>query len=428
MTLHVKSATSLKGKVALPASKSYSIRAFIIASSGGRSIIKNTSNCDDAIVSIKVASLLGSKVIKQKNNVWKVDASRVKNISCKIDVGESGTVLRFLLPIASLSSQKISIVGKGTLCGRPNLHLTNVLRKMGINIKGAGKKDSVPISLNGGELKGGKISIDGTLSSQFISALLIVAPKLKENTNIFLTGKKLVSSDYIAMTLQVLKLSGIKITKRNSRNYYVQGNQKFNGLKNFVVPSDYGLAAFLMAAATLIKSDIILEGRFNDKLIQADGHILRILKKMGVKFTKTSQSIKIKGPFKLKGGEFSLKDCPDLVPIVSVLALFASGKTRLYDIGHVRAKESDRISDLRKELLKVGAKVSEKKNELVIYPQKEYKEDCVFNPHNDHRLAMSFAVLGLKLGSRVENIECSSKSYPGFVRDFKAIGAKTKSK
>lgn len=157
---------------------------------------------------------------------------------------------------------------------------------------------------------------------------------------------------------------------------------------------------------------------------QADSHILRLLEKMGVKFQKTSKSIRMKGPFDLKGGNFFLKDCSDLVPVMSILALFADGPTRLSDIGHARVKESDRISDLGQELRKIGAKVEEKRNRIIIYPRPQYKADGLLDPHYDHRLAMSFAVLGSKLGVHVQDIECVSKSYPGFVRDIKSLGVK----
>ena len=217
-----------------------------------------------------------------------------------------------------------------------------------------GEKESVPIVFNGGELRGGRVLVDGSLSSQFISALLIALPSLDTDSRIILTGKEMVSQDYIQMTIEILAKAGIVIKRISHREYAIKGGQKFKGLKNFYVPSDYGLAAFAMGAAALLPSDVLLQGNLDDGLIQSDGHILEFLRRMGVDFEKTSRAIKIKGPFDLKGGVFSLKDCPDLVPIMSVLALFAKGKTKLVGIHHARAKESDRISDLRNELLKGG--------------------------------------------------------------------------
>jgi len=425
MILTVKPASDLKGRIRLPSSKSYSIRSFMIAACGGRSTIINPSNCDDVKVSMHVARSLGAQIKQtKKSSVYHCNVIACKNrfgIS-KINVKESGTVLRFLLPLLALHGKKVTVVGEGTLRGRPNLFLTRTLRKMGIDIKGSGKGESIPVHMIGGHLQGGEVTIDGTLSSQFISALLIACPQLVQDTNLTLRGKELVSSDYITMTRQALKAGGIKIEKKGSRRYEIKGKQKFKGLKNFIIPSDYGLAAFLMAAAVLTNSDVTLTGHLSNKLIQADGHIIPLLRKMGVQIQKTSKWIRIKGPFKLKGGYFSLNNCPDLVPIMSILALFAKGKTYLCDIGHVRSKESDRISDLRKELIKIGAKITEKSDAIIIDPQERYKSNRLLDPHKDHRLAMAFCVLGSKIGARVKNINCTHKSYPDFVKDFKAIG------
>ena len=431
MILTVKPAFFLKGKVQLPASKSYSIRAFMIAACGGRSTIINPSNCDDAKVAIRVIRFLGAQVKEVKRGPvsrWEITANKNKSQLFKISVKESGTVLRFLLPLLALRGRKALVIGEGTLRGRPNLFLTQTLRAMGVDIKGQGKNESIPIDLKGGILRGGNITIDGSLSSQFVSALLIASPQLEQDTCLTLQGRRLVSTDYITMTCQVLEKSGIKIGKRGLRCYQIKGKQEFKGLKNFSVPSDYGLAAFLMAAAALNNSEVTLSGNLRDELVQADGHIISFLDRMGVNLYKTSASIQVKGPFELVGGNFSLRNCPDLVPIMTVLALFARGRTRLYNIGHARVKESDRITDLRVELAKVGAKITEKKDELIIDPHSKYKNDRLLDPHKDHRLAMAFCVLGLKLGVRVKDIECTHKSYPDFVRHFKAIGAVVRKK
>lgn len=421
MILKVKPSNFLGGSVNLPASKSYSIRAFIIAACGGDSMIYDPSNCDDAVVACKTAQKLGCKIHQQQDN-FKITHNAEINKNIQFNVGESGTVLRFLLPLAAHFYSSAKIVGSGTLIGRPNEHLVNTLKSMGVRVSGTGKKQSIPILIDGGQISGGKHHIDGSLSSQFISALLITCPMLEQDTTLKLTGSKIVSADYIQMTLQVLSKAGIKIIKNNSREYFIQGRQRYKGLKSFKVPSDFGLAAFLLAAASLIPSKIQLKGHLDQKLVQADGHIFRILNKMGVAFRQTSKSIKIDGPFQLKGGVFSLKDCPDLVPIISILCLFAKGRSRLTDIKHARVKESDRISDLRKELVKIGADVQEKSNELIINPLPNYKNNCVLDPHHDHRLAMSFAVLGLKLGVQVKDIECTHKSYPDFTKDFRQLG------
>jgi len=428
MMLVVQPTLSLKGSITLPSSKSYSIRTVIIAACGGRSKISNLSSCDDVKQALKASRSLGSKIqLSASSKKLIIRSCHIQDIKfIKVDAGESGTVLRFLLPLLALRKSFSVVTGEGTLKTRPNKFLTSALRKMGKEVYGHGAKETVPIQLGKGILKGGDVCIDGSLSSQFISALLIACPLLDEDTRLKISGKTIVSVPYIEMTTCVLRRAGIKIVKDSNSRYIIKGHQIFKGLRNFTVPSDDGLAAFLLAAAALTSSHVLLKGFFDNTLIQADSHIFNFLKKMGVVIKKKKQSLEIKGPFVLKGGRFSLKNCPDLVPIMAVLGLFAKGKTRLCDIAHARAKESDRISDLRQELLKTGAKIEEKKGELIIYPQPIYKGNVYFDPHHDHRLAMALSVLGLKIGAQVKDIECVTKSYPGFVSDLQHIGGKLK--
>ncbi|MDO8675985.1 MAG: 3-phosphoshikimate 1-carboxyvinyltransferase [Candidatus Omnitrophota bacterium] len=409
MILDVKPVRALQGVLDLPASKSYTIRAFFIAACGGSSSIIGPSGGDDAVVAQRVARVLSRGRACPARTVF--------------DVGESGTTLRFLLPLLSFLGHPAVVKGKGTLVGRPNHHLCAALRRQGMDIRGTGPQESVPIVYKGGPLEAGTIRINGSLSSQFISGLMIALPRLKADSRIVVTGK-MVSHDYITMTRRILARAGIKIRRGDpsGRPYFIiPGNQKFKGLKNFRVPSDYGLAAFPLAAALLVPSKVVLKGNFDRAWPQSDGHIINFLKKMGGRFTHTDRSITIKGPSSLKGGVFNLKDCPDLVPVMAVLSLFARSRTKLTGIGHARLKESDRLSDLRKELLKVGAKVSETRDTLVIDPRASYKRGQVLDPHHDHRLAMAFTVLGLKIGCKVRDIQSCAKSYPAFVKDINTL-------
>ena len=421
MILKITKVPRIEGQIQLPSSKSYSIRAFIIAARGGESVVINASNCDDALVAKNVAAALGSKIKEIRKNTYHIRAFPDAIKISKINVKESGTVLRFILPLLSLSDKKFTVVGEGTLRNRPNLHLTQTLRSMGIDVQGKGEKETVPIVKNRGHLKGGSIAIDGSLSSQFISALLIACPSLKENSFLEVTGEKVVSQTYVTMTEQILKKSGIRIQQKSPRVFFIKGNQRYQGLKNFIVPADYGLAAFFLAAGALLPSSLVLKGNLKKDFVQSDGKIIEFLRQMGARFILSNNFIRISVPFVLRGGNFSLKDCPDLVPIMSVLGLFAKGRTRLYDIAHARVKESDRIGDLKKELLKIGAKVSDRAGELIIDPQENYRENCHLDPHHDHRLAMSFSVLGLKIGANIKDIECVGKSYPDFVSDLRKV-------
>ncbi|MFH0753462.1 MAG: 3-phosphoshikimate 1-carboxyvinyltransferase [Candidatus Omnitrophota bacterium] len=422
MILNVPIVQQLRGTVTLPASKSYSIRAFFVAACGGKSRILGASDCDDARVAMRVAQAFGARVQRVPGGFSvHVPDFQKKKLMRTVNVGESGTSLRFVLPLLPFFCQGAVVNGSGTLVGRPNHHLCAALRRQGLGIQGQGPGESVPIVFNGGDIPCGRVEIDGSLSSQFISALMIAAPLAEQDTRLKMTGKTLVSQDYVTMTRQILKCAGIHVIPKGKREFLISGDQVFNGLKDFHVPSDYGLAAFFMSAAALIDSNVTLKGYFQDDLVQSDGAIIEFLTRMGLTIARGPHKLLIKGPCALKGGTFSLKSCPDLVPIMAVTAMFAKGVTRLKDIGHARVKESDRISDLREELLKVGADIRETKDELTIHPRSSYKGGVVLNPHHDHRLAMAFAVLGLKVGLKVRDVECTSKSYPGFVKALKAL-------
>ena len=423
MNVQIFPIKQLKGSVQLPASKSYSVRAFMTALCGGTSCIISPSLCDDALAAAMVSKKLGAKIERQ-SDAWNIIAHAGREDLKCIDVRESGTVLRMLLPLVALREKSARVIGQGTLMGRPNHHLVRSLKKIGIIVRGSGPNHSVPIDFFGGTFKGGTIKIDGSLSSQFVSAMLMACPQIPQDSVIKITGKKIVSMDYILMTLQVLKEAGICIEKKDLRTYFIKGGQKYKGLKSFHVPSDYGLAAFLMAAAALTDSKILLKGTLRDDFIQADGRIFDILEKMGVEFEKTSRSIQLAGPFELKGGVFSLKDCPDLLPILSVLALFANRPMKFKHIEHVRSKESDRISDLANELKKVGARIDEGKDFLVVHPLKETEcqQNVELDSHHDHRLAMAFCILGIRIGTKVKDVECVAKSYPGFLKDLRVLG------
>jgi len=422
MVLKIKPFNSFHGVLELPASKSYSIRAFFVAACGGRSRIIRASDCDDAVVARKVAVALGAR-IKVEKKVTVIEAPVFQKLKprLKMNVAESGTSLRFVLPLLPFYCGSAVVEGKGTLVGRPNHHLCTSLRNCGLKINGYGPEESVPINYEGGTLPGGRLSIDGSVSSQFISALMIAAPLCEEDIRLVMEGDTLVSRDYVVMTRQILARAGVEILPKGKREFLVPGGQVYQGLKDFYVPSDWGLAAFWMVAAALHTSTIVLKGVFDDTLIQSDGAIVGFLTKMGLKYARTGRAMVIEGPCALKGGTFSLKDCPDLVPIMAVAAMFAKGPTRLKDIAHARVKESDRISDLRKELLKVGANIQETPGELIITPMSDYAAGVVLDPHHDHRLAMAFAVLGTRIGVTVKDVECTSKSYPGFVKAFKSL-------
>ena len=414
----------LKGVIQAPASKSYTTRAIIIGSLGKRARIINPLICDDTLAAIKTWQRLGA-VVKKEEGELEVKGLNGKIIlkSNSINVGESGTLLRLMLPILALGKGRYTVDGKGTLLKRPNRPMAEALRSLGVGIEGRDEDFRLPITIEArGEITGGKVKVSGRISSQTISSLLNVAPFANEDITIIVEDK-LVSWPYIDITIDVLKTAGIRVKEQGSRKFFVASGQKFKPKAEFFIHGDYSSAAFLMAACCLVKSDVTITDLVKDK--QGDREIINILHKMGAGISYRDNSVRIKGPFDLRGIDINCRNTPDLVPVLCVLGCFAKGVTRIFDIGHLAYKESNRITSPTKELKKMGADIEMCSNGLII-KQSVLRPACV-RSYADHRIAMALAVSGLRVGEvRIQDASCISKSYPDFILDFNSLGAMIK--
>lgn len=420
----IKKSSKLIGDIKAPPSKSYTIRTVMIGSMNGKVKITNPLYSDDALATIDACRELGA-IIKKKNNYLKIKG--VYGIPCpkggRINVGESGTLLRFILPILTLAKGTFRVCGQGTLLGRSNKTIVDVLRSWGIDIIGEGKEHKLPIRIKGkGGIEGGKTYVSGQSGSQTISSLLIVAPFAKKDTTIIIKDK-LVSRPYVDITIDVLKQTGIKVEREGYKKFYVKCGQKFKTQKEYKVHGDYSSSANLLAMACLLPSDIMVTDLTDDK--QGDKKMIDILRKMGARIKRLKNALRVKGPFELKGIDIDCGDTPDLVPILTVLGCFAKGEMRIRNISHLAHKETNRVTAPAGELMKLGANISTTRNGLTI------KHSCLKSGHvsscNDHRIAMALTVAGLKIGDvRIAGVDSISKSYPNFLRDIKSIGAKFK--
>lgn len=436
LNLKVRKASLLEGRLKAPPSKSYTIRALICAGLDAKVKIINPLIAEDTQAAIEALRHLGA-IIKPGR-----DSLEVRGFagfpSCKarrLNVGESGTLLRLLLPVIALGKGKFALNGRGTLLKRTNKPIAQALLSLGVEIKGSDSDFRLPIVIDAkGKIPGGRVKVSGSLSSQTISSLLNIAPLAKADTKIIAEGK-VVSRPYIDITIDVLKQAGIKIVRPEGgglatdsqshrpgyKIFFVKSGQRINFKKDVVIHGDYSSAAFLIAASCLVKSDVTITDLVKDS--QGDRQIIRILNAMGAKIKHINNEVSIKGPFKLKGIDVDCRDTPDLVPILAVVACFASGKTRIFNIGHLAHKESNRILAPAGELKKLGAKISAGTDTLVI-------EESVLRPGevrgcNDHRMAMSLAVAGLRIGGiTITGAECIKKSYPHFIADMHSLGAK----
>ncbi len=337
-----------------------------------------------------------------------------------IDVKNSGTTIRFFTALSSLAEKGYTVLtGDDSIRQRPMQPLLDALNQFGVKCFSTRLNGYPPIIVAGDSLIGGEASILGNVSSQYISSLLISLTKAKRDSRLkILRGK--VSEPYIEATKVMLsKFNGIYYEKENE--YYIPSKQELIA-KEFHVPSDFSSASFMLAAGALAGDVKVIGLDFN--LPQADMKILEILKDLGAGLEIGESWVRSYYNGKLKGGTFDLKDSPDLLPIVSILALNCEDKITIKGVKHARYKESDRISSLSSELKKLGADVIEYEDGLSIIPSK--LKSCKLDAKKDHRLFMAFSLIGLLIdeGIEIEGKELIKVSYPNFIQDMINLGAK----
>ena len=326
-----------------------------------------------------------------------------------LDCGESGSTLRFMLPLCASLGGEYSFTGHGKLMERPNQELFDVMGKHGVT---ASKTDKIYIS---GKLSSGEYSIRGDISSQYVSGLLMALPKLEGDSKIILTTP-LVSAAYVDITLEVLKSFGVKVDKTDY-GFYVYGNQKYSG--KIAPEGDWSNMAFFLVAGA-INGDIKVSG-LNQNSVQGDKFIVDILKSAGADIKWQGQNLIVRKS-KLNAFSFDAENCPDLVPIAAVLAAYADGVTVIKNIQRLKIKESDRVQTTISMLDSFRIKAESDGVNLTVYggavkPGKT-------SSFNDHRIVMSAAVLSLGVEGEAEitDAQAVSKSYPTFFEDFNGLG------
>ena len=411
----------LQGTVAAPPSKSYTHRAILIGSLANRATVVNPLKCDDTTHTLALCRKLGAQIVRQGNRLVIRGCDGTPRIRGGIvDAGEAGTLLRFVLPVLALAKGKVVASGKGSLRTRPNRQVVDVMQGWGVDIAGRGANHCLPLTIKGtGSLAGGIARVAGDVTSQVVSALLIVAPFARKDVRLRLS-ERLVSRPYVDITMDVLKWAGVDVGRRGYMAFRVKSGQRIRPRGVFRVHGDYSSASFLLGAAALTKSDVTISDLVAD--CQGDRRFVAILRAMGVRMTVQRGSVRVRGPFDLKAVEVDCSDTPDLVPILAALACFAEGTTRIKNVAHLVHKESNRLAGPAEQLNRLGGHVRATRNSLVIRGSKT--QGGTVSGCNDHRLAMALAVAGMRTNSGVvvTGAECISKSYPGFVSDMKKLG------
>jgi 3-phosphoshikimate 1-carboxyvinyltransferase len=415
----------LNGNVCCPPSKSYTHRAIFISSlAHGNSHIINPLISRDTLATIDACRAFGIKIRRRGQELIISGKDTLKIPDDVINVENSGTTMRFVTAISSLvKGGYVVITGDDSIRKRPMGPLLLALKQLGINCFSARENDRAPIIVQGGGIGGKQVTIDGSISSQFISGILIAGARAESEISLSVVGKQ-VSKTYIESTINVMSKFGAEI--RYSRDYkrYHIFNNRYQAT-TFTIPGDFSTAALLLSAGTLVGNGITV-GNLDFSLPQGDSKILEILKKIGavISINKKNGTVKTVGIEELDGGEFDLSDTPDLLPVVAILALKSRNPVRIYGVSHTRYKETDRLRIIASELRKLGINTKLFPDEIMIISPKKLK-NALLDSHNDHRLFMSFVIAAmLTEKSVVDGVESVDVSYPSFVQDMKRIGAK----
>lgn len=407
----------LCGDVIIPPSKSLSHRAIIAASlANGKSVISNVLYSKDIKATINAMRACGAQIIENKDSL-EIIGSKVKRFQNIIDANESGSTIRFMIPIALVCNDPITFTGKNHLVKRPLDTFFEMFDNQGIRYERG--KDYLPLYVNGG-LKPGVFNIPGDISSQFITGLLYALPMLNGDSVINITTN-LESKGYVDLTLDMLNKYGIEIENVEYKKFIVKGNQDYKPY-DYTIEGDFSQSAFFLVADCL-GADITLHA-MNPKSRQGDKKIIQDIIDLGAKVSFTGDLLKAE-PTKTKGCVIDFAQSPDLGPALTVLASLSSGTTEFINAARLRIKECDRITCMKEELEKLGAKIEEKPDGMIINGVDSLTGGVV-DSHNDHRVAMSLAMASLKAKGEIKiiNAECVSKSYPNFWEIFESIGGK----
>lgn len=407
----------LSGNINIPPSKSLCHRAIICAAlSSGESIIDNVIFSDDINATCHGMKILGSKIDFIGENSLTIKGSSSYRLNGEtIDCKESGSTLRFLIPISMVNETNVIFNGRGKLVSRPLDTYYRIFMEQ--NIKYTNNNGSLPLELEG-QLKSGVFEVEGNISSQFISGLLFTLPLLKGDSKIVILND-LESKGYVDLTIDMLRKFGIEIINDKYKEFLIKGNQRYIN-KDYRVEGDFSQAAFWLVAGILGQD--IESYDLNINSLQGDKVIIDLIKDMGGDLTLDDNLI-ITKKSNTKGITIDAAQCPDIVPILAVLAALSKGETRIINAARLRIKESDRLKAISTELNKLGADVKELEDGLIING-KESLTGGIVDSWNDHRIAMALAIASIKCTSDVTitSSDAVKKSYPHFWEDFKSLG------
>jgi 3-phosphoshikimate 1-carboxyvinyltransferase len=378
--------------------------------------VERPLHADDTEATLRVLQTLGVSVEKLKGS-WIIEGGDLNPPMEAIDCGESGTTLRLMTAVCALVNGPSFLKGGPSLSGRPMEPLLDALRQLGVDCESRGGNPPVKVHGKGG-VEGGEVSIRGDISSQFVSALLLIAPFAREHLRVKVTTR-LESAPYVRMTLDAMRAFGVQAEA--SEGYKeITVKRKAYTPTTFAVEGDWSSGASILAAGVLV-GKVSVEN-LHPGSRQADAAIAEILGEMGAEPKFHEQGVSVEWS-ELRGIDWDLSDSPDLFPVVASLCSAAKGESSLRGLKRLRLKESDRIASMVEGLSRMGVKTESSEETMTIHGGAP--EGAVIDPHDDHRIAMAFGVLGLAARGEttIENAGCVSKSYPDFWEDLETLGA-----
>lgn len=401
----------IDASVFVPGSKSISNRALICAAlASGSSHVVNVAPGDDTARMLDCLASIDVRVDIEESSVRIEGCDGEVRGGTELNAGLAGTTSRFMTAVAALGPEPTTITGEPALCRRPMGDLHSALRALGARVESLEEADRLPVRLHRGDLHGGTVGVRGDVSSQFLTALMLIGPYLDGGLEVELTTP-LISKPYVTMTSRVMSAFGVRgVTIDETRVCIPEG--RYVGAE-FEVEPDASSASYPLAAAAITGGTVLVHGLRRDSL-QGDIRILEILEEMGCRVETSSGSCALVRSGALSGIDIDMSDVSDLVPTIAVVALFAASPTRIRNVGFIRGKESDRIGDLVSGIEAIGGHAVEYADGLEIFPLESVPvEPIMMDTHHDHRLAMAWSLIALERQSVTIDVpNVVDKSWP----------------
>jgi 3-phosphoshikimate 1-carboxyvinyltransferase len=412
----------VNGTVIVPGSKSITNRALLLAAlAEGRSVLRGALFSDDTRYMAAALNRLGISVqADEPASVYEVDGTggHIPANAADLYVGNAGTAARFLTAFLSLGHGRYRLDGVQRMRQRPMGDLLRALNQLGVQVECERSDDCPPVVVNASGLTGGRATLKADMSSQFLTALLLVGPLSEEGVVIEIEGE-VASKPYVDITLHMMERWGVAATNEEYKRFTVAGGQKYVQ-QEWQVEPDASSASYFFAAAAATGGCVRIEGLGSDAL-QGDLAFVDVLEQMGCTVRKTAGYTEVQGPEKLRGVEVDMNGISDTVMSLAAIAPFADSPTTIHNVGHIRYKETDRLHAIATELRRLGAQVEETEDSLRIEPA-EALQPAEIETYDDHRMAMSFAITGLRSpGVVIKDPACVSKTFPDFFRTLRIL-------